>query len=104
MVAGWPIRCYLPSLEPVGRCGMIQALRRFFEVDRHGTTLARETVAGVTTFVTMAYIMVVNPKILEIAWIPLLLAMAATILSSAFGSVVIGLYAKQPFAIAPYIG
>jgi AGZA family xanthine/uracil permease-like MFS transporter len=83
---------------------MIRAVRRFFEVDRHGTTLARETVAGVTTFVTMAYIIVINPKILEVAGMPFGPAMAATILTAAFGTLAMGLYAKRPFAIAPYMG
>jgi AGZA family xanthine/uracil permease-like MFS transporter len=83
---------------------MIRAVRRFFEVDRHGTTLAREAVAGVTTFVTMAYIIVVNPKILEAAGMPFGPAMVATILTAAFGTLAMGLYAKRPFAIAPYMG
>ena len=83
---------------------MIRAVRRFFEVDRHGTTLAREAMAGVTTFVTMAYIIVVNPKILEAAGMPFGPAMVATILTAAFGTLAMGLYAKRPFAIAPYMG
>jgi AGZA family xanthine/uracil permease-like MFS transporter len=82
---------------------MTRAVRRFFEVDRHGTTLAREAVAGITTFVTMAYIIVVNPKILEAAGMPFGPAMAATILTAAFGTLAMGLYAKRPFAIAPYM-
>lgn len=83
---------------------MIRALGRYFEVDRHGTTLGREVVAGLTTFVTMAYIIVVNPKILEAAGMPFGAAMAATILTAAFGTLAMGLYAKRPFAIAPYMG
>lgn len=83
---------------------MIRALGRYFEVDRHGTTLGREVVAGLTTFVTMAYIIVVNPKILEAAGMPFGPAMAATILTAAFGTLAMGLYAKRPFAIAPYMG
>jgi AGZA family xanthine/uracil permease-like MFS transporter len=83
---------------------MIRALERFFEVDRHGTTVGREAVAGLTTFVTMAYIIVVNPKILEAAGMPFGPAMAATILTAAFGTLAMGLYAKRPFAIAPYMG
>jgi adenine/guanine/hypoxanthine permease len=83
---------------------MIRALGRYFEVDRHGTTLGREVVAGLTTFVTMAYIIVVNPKVLEAAGMPFGPAMAATILTAAFGTLAMGLYAKRPFAIAPYMG
>lgn len=64
----------------------------------------REILAGVTTFLTMAYIIVVNPAILEAAGIPKGPSMTATILSAVFGTLVIGLYANRPFAIAPYMG
>lgn len=83
---------------------MFGALRQFFEIDRHGTTLGREAMAGVTTFVTMAYIIVVNPKILEAAGMPFGAAMVATILTASFGTLLMGVYAKRPFAIAPYMG
>ena len=83
---------------------MRRALERFFDLHRHGTTVGREAVAGLTTFVTMAYIIVVNPKILEAAGMPFGPAMAATILTAAFGTLAMGLYAKRPFAIAPYMG
>lgn len=77
---------------------------RFFNLDDHSTTIKREMIAGLTTFVTMAYIIVVNPKILEAAGMPFGPSMAATILSAAFGSLIMGVYAKRPFAIAPYMG
>ena len=83
---------------------MRRALERFFDLHRHRTTVGREAVAGLTTFVTMAYIIVVNPKILEAAGMPFGPAMAATILTAAFGTLAMGLYAKRPFAIAPYMG
>jgi AGZA family xanthine/uracil permease-like MFS transporter len=79
-------------------------VRRFFEFDRYGTTYRQETLAGVTTFLTMAYIIIVNPAILEAAGIPRGPSMVATILSAAFGTVLMGLYARRPFAIAPYMG
>jgi AGZA family xanthine/uracil permease-like MFS transporter len=79
-------------------------MRRYFEFDRHGTTYRRETLAGVTTFLTMAYIIIVNPAILEAAGIPRGPSMVATILAAAFGTVLMGLYARRPFAIAPYMG
>lgn len=69
-----------------------------------GTTWQREFVAGTTTFATMAYIIVVNPKILEAAGIPFGPSMVATILSAAFGTLLMGLWANRPFAIAPYMG
>jgi adenine/guanine/hypoxanthine permease len=52
----------------------------------------------------MAYIIVVNPKILEAAGMPFGPAMAATILTAAFGTLAMGVYANRPFAIAPYMG
>jgi AGZA family xanthine/uracil permease-like MFS transporter len=61
-------------------------------------------VAGVTTFVTMSYIIVVNPAILTAAGIPAGPSMVATILTALFGTLLMGLYARRPFAIAPYMG
>jgi len=79
-------------------------IRRYFGFDRHGASFRKEILAGATTFVTMAYIIVVNPAILEAAGIPFGPSMVATILSAAFGTLVMGFYAKRPFAIAPYMG
>jgi adenine/guanine/hypoxanthine permease len=79
-------------------------MHRFFEFARHQTTYQREIVAGITTFLTMAYIIIVNPAILEAAGIPKGPSMTATILSAAFGTLIVGVYAKRPFAIAPYMG
>lgn len=53
---------------------------------------------------TMAYIIVVNPAILKAAGIPYGPSMVATIFSAIFGTLIMGLYAKRPFAIAPYMG
>src|SRR5512138_3612752 len=69
-----------------------------------GTTIRTEVLAGVTTFVTMAYIIIVNPAILEAAGIPRDASVTATILAAAFGTLVMGLYAKRPFAVAPLMG
>jgi adenine/guanine/hypoxanthine permease len=79
-------------------------MHRYFEFARYGTSYRQEAFAGVTTFLTMAYIIVVNPAILEAAGIPKGPSMTATIISAAFGTLVMGLYAKRPFAIAPYMG
>ncbi|HDH97249.1 MAG TPA: NCS2 family permease [Proteobacteria bacterium] len=76
----------------------------YFEFEKYGTNWRREVLAGVTTFVTMAYIIIVNPAILEAAGIPKGPSMVATILSAFFGTLVMGVYAKRPFAIAPYMG
>lgn len=79
-------------------------MRRYFELDRLGTSYRTELRAGVATFLTMAYIIVVNPAILEAAGLPREASITATILSAAFGTLVMGVYAKRPFAIAPYMG
>ncbi|MBI3567931.1 MAG: NCS2 family permease [Gemmatimonadetes bacterium] len=79
-------------------------MRRYFEFERHGTSYRTELRAGVATFLTMAYIIVVNPAILEAAGMPRSASITATILSAAFGTLVMGVYAKRPFAIAPYMG
>lgn len=75
-----------------------------FRLSERGTTWRREAIAGTTTFATMAYIIVVNPKILEAAGMPFGPAMVATILSAAFGTALMGVHANRPFAIAPYMG
>jgi len=80
------------------------AIARYFGFERAGTTLARETVAGITTFVTMSYIIVVNPAILKAAGIPAEASMAATIVTAIFGTLLMGFYANLPFAVAPYMG
>jgi len=64
----------------------------------------REFLAGLTTFVTMAYIIVVNPAILSAAGIPRDASVTATILAAAFGTLMMGLYARRPFAVAPLMG
>ncbi len=79
-------------------------ISRYFGFERAGTTLGREVTAGVTTFVTMSYIIVVNPAVLKAAGIPAEPAMVATIVTAIFGTLLMGLYANRPFAIAPYMG
>ncbi len=79
-------------------------MHRYFDFEGNGTSYSRETLAGIATFLTMAYIIVVNPAILQAAGIPKDASITATILSAAFGTLVMGVYAKRPFAIAPYMG
>jgi AGZA family xanthine/uracil permease-like MFS transporter len=79
-------------------------MHRYFDFAGNGTGYRQEILAGITTFLTMAYIIVVNPAILEAAGIPKGASMTATIISAAFGTLVMGIYAKRPFAIAPYMG
>jgi adenine/guanine/hypoxanthine permease len=77
---------------------------RFFKLGESGTTLKTEILGGTTTFITMAYIIVVNPAILSFAGIPQGPSTVATILAAAFGSIVMGVYANKPIAVAPYMG
>jgi AGZA family xanthine/uracil permease-like MFS transporter len=79
-------------------------MNHYFRLQELGTTVRQEILAGLTTFVTMAYIIVVNPKILEAAGMPFGPAMVATILTAFLGTLLMGLFARRPFAIAPYMG
>jgi len=79
-------------------------MKTFFQFAKYHTDYKRETLAGITTFLTMAYIIVVNPAILEAAGIPKGPSMTATILTAAFGTLLMAVYANRPFAIAPYMG
>jgi AGZA family xanthine/uracil permease-like MFS transporter len=82
----------------------------FFGLKEHQTSVRRELLAGVTTFMTMAYIVAVNPMILgdpnlpENARMPVEGVMAATCLASAIACIVMGLVARYPFALAPGMG
>jgi adenine/guanine/hypoxanthine permease len=82
----------------------MSAIRRFFELEQRGTTISREVIAGLTTFTTMSYIVVVNPAILSNAGIPAGPSFVATVVAAVFGCTLMGLYANRPFAIAPYMG
>ena len=75
-----------------------------FDPAAHGSTIRTEVLAGVTTFLTMAYIVVVNPGILAIAGIDHGAAFVATCLAAAIGSVAMGLYANLLIALAPGMG
>ncbi len=83
---------------------MRESLDRFFQLKARGTSLRTEFTGGATTFLTMAYIIVVNPAILSFAGIPVGPSSVATILSAVFGSLMMGLYANRPIAVAPYMG
>jgi AGZA family xanthine/uracil permease-like MFS transporter len=76
----------------------------FFEIRRRGSTVRAELIGGLTTFTTMAYIIVVNPAILSFAGLPSGPSTSATILAAGLGSIAMGLYANRPFAVAPYMG
>ena len=79
-------------------------LEKLFKLGDHGTTASRESAAGVTTFLTMAYIIFVNPNILGAAGMDTGAVITATILAAAFGTLLAGLWANVPFAMAPGMG
>lgn len=79
-------------------------LERLFGLKAQGTNVRTEVLAGVTTFMTMAYIVVVNPAILGEAGMPVAAVAAATCLAAGFGSILMGLVANYPLALAPGMG
>jgi adenine/guanine/hypoxanthine permease len=79
-------------------------LERLFDLRGHGTTVRTEVVAGLTTFLTMAYIVVVNPAILGAAGLPVAGVAVATCLAAGFGSILMGLLSNYPLALAPGMG
>ncbi len=83
---------------------MSSYLDRYFELSRHGTDLRTEAIAGLTTFLTMAYIIFVNPQILGKAGMDQGAVFVATCLAAAVSTAVMGLYARYPLALAPGMG
>jgi len=79
-------------------------LERLFGLKEQGTTVRTEALAGATTFLTMAYIIVVNPAILGEAGLPVAAVAAATCLSAGIASIMMGLFANYPIALAPGMG
>jgi len=79
-------------------------LERLFDLRGHGTTVRTEVLAGLTTFLTMAYIVVVNPAILGAAGMPVAAVAAATCLASGIGCILMGLLSNYPLALAPGMG
>ena len=83
---------------------MRKRIENYFEFTHLGTNWRTEILAGVTTFLTMAYIVLVNPAILSATGMPLAAVTAATCLSAAFGSILMGVVARYPIALAPGMG
>ncbi|MCL5943147.1 MAG: NCS2 family permease [Actinobacteria bacterium] len=82
----------------------MHALDRFFRLSERGTNLRTEVIAGVTTFMTMAYIIFVNPGILSAAGVPFPAAATATALGAALMTLSMGLITNRPFALASGMG
>jgi AGZA family xanthine/uracil permease-like MFS transporter len=83
---------------PAGTTGMLE---RYFRLAENNTTVRREMLGGLTTFMTMAYIIVVNPQMLAQTGIPAEGVLFATCVSSAIATLVMGLWANYPLALAP---
>ncbi|WGA66235.1 adenine permease AdeP [Escherichia fergusonii] len=79
-------------------------LERVFKLREHGTTARTEVIAGFTTFLTMVYIVFVNPQILGVAGMDTSAVFVTTCLIAAFGSIMMGLFANLPVALAPAMG
>ncbi len=76
----------------------------FFKISQQNSTVKTEIVAGVTSFLTTMYIIIVNPAIISTTGMPFSGVLTATILVSAFSSILMGVYAKNPIIIAPGMG
>ena len=89
------------DLAPPLRRGLLE---RLFKLSLHGTTVRTELIAGLTTFITMAYIIFVNPNIMADAGIDHGAAFVATCIAAALGCLLMGLYANWPVGLAPGMG
>ena len=79
-------------------------MERFFKLKENNTTVRTEVLAGITTFMTMAYILAVNPSMLAAAGIDPTAGLIATCLASFVGTMCMALMANYPFALAPGMG
>ncbi|MFS1514262.1 NCS2 family permease [Chengkuizengella sp. SCS-71B] len=77
---------------------------KYFEFSKYGTSYRRETVAGITSFLAMAYILFVNPDMLSAAGMDFGAVFTATAVAAIIGTLVMGLFAKYPIALAPGMG
>ncbi len=82
----------------------MNVLNKFFHLEENGTTVRTELLAGLTTFLTMAYIIFVNPSILGDAGMPKDAVFVATCVAAAVGTLIMGLYANYPIGLAPGMG
>jgi len=82
----------------------MNAIDSFFRISERGSSIRTELLAGVTTFITMAYIIFVQPAVLSAGGMDFGAVLAATCISSAIASIMMGLYANHPIALAPAMG
>lgn len=79
-------------------------LEQYFKISERGSSVRTEVIAGITTFLTMAYIVAVNPGILSAAGMDQKAAFVATCIAAAYGSIAMGVWANYPIALAPGMG
>ena len=94
------------SLKYIKRCLKIYKfmLKKYFSIDLHQTTVHREVLAGVTTFITMAYIIFVNPQMMAQSGMDHGAIFVGTCLAAAIACFVMGLFANWPVGLAPGMG
>ncbi len=79
-------------------------LENYFNLSRYKTNIRTEIIAGITTFIAAMYIIVVNPSILSQTGMPFNAVLTATVILSAFSTIMMGMYAKNPILVAPGMG
>ena len=79
-------------------------MEKLFKLKENGTDVRTEVLAGITTFMTMAYILAINPSMLSAAGMDATAVLIATCLSAFFGTMCMALFANYPFALAPGMG
>jgi AGZA family xanthine/uracil permease-like MFS transporter len=104
MVCFGPVLSKTAHLRPTAPGVKVPFLEKYFQLKENGSDVRTELIAGLTTFLTMAYIIFVNPTILGAAGMPTESVFVATCLVAALGSAVMGLYANYPIAMAPGMG
>lgn len=83
---------------------MTEALNKYFSLKANNTNIRTEVIAGITTFVAAMYIIVVNPAIVSQTGLPFSAVLTATVVLSAFCTIMMGLYANNPILVAPGMG
>lgn len=79
-------------------------MSKFFDLEKNGTKVSTEITAGITTFFAMSYILFVNPEVLSQTGMPAQAVFLAMIIASVTGTLVMGLFANVPYALAPGVG
>ncbi len=101
---GYKMNSEIRDSGRINECDEKGFLGRLFKLKQNGTTVRTEVVAGITTFVTMAYILAVNPSILSLAGMPRGGVFMATVLAAIVGTFLMAFLSNYPFVLAPGMG